>query len=152
MVIVNKLEVVYDDFFPGNPTDKQLEETLYDVEAWLSELSDDQRAILTFDEVKQWFDTWDQEDDEAKYDDVHDYIRDCLRNGIHAVISTDAMMYSADLVWNVTDGDPLAAITEEDAKRFISEAQGMGYSIPEMLTPSAFVEIYNDMKPSEEEN
>lgn len=55
-----------------------------------------------------------------------------------------------EIVMNITDGDPLAYLTAEDAGRLISEAEAQGYSVPECLTPELFLEIYEDLKPKEE--
>lgn len=51
-----------------------------------------------------------------------------------------------DIVWNVTDGDPLADLTEDDAVRLIKEAQDEGYTIPSILTPTLFLELFDTMK------
>ena len=51
-----------------------------------------------------------------------------------------------DIVWNVTDGDPLADLTEDDAVRLIKEAQDEGYTIPSILTPELFLELFDTMK------
>lgn len=51
-----------------------------------------------------------------------------------------------DIVRNMTDGDPLADLTEEDAVHLIAEAVNKGYNVPENLTPKMFLEIYSDLK------
>ena len=54
-----------------------------------------------------------------------------------------------EIVWNVTDGDPLADLTEVDALGLISKARDMGYTIPLMLTPKLFLELFETMKGDE---
>ena len=51
-----------------------------------------------------------------------------------------------DIVSEMTDGDPLKDLTEEDAVHLIAEAVNRGYAVPANLTPELFLEIYNDMK------
>lgn len=55
-----------------------------------------------------------------------------------------------EIVMNMTDGDPLAELTLDDAAVLISEAEVQGYSVPDTLTPEAFLEIYEDLKPEAE--
>jgi len=62
-------------------------------------------------------------------------------------ISDDPM----DIVREMTDGDPLKDLTEEDAVHLIAEAVNRGYAVPANLTPEMFLEIYNDLKPEKEE-
>ena len=51
-----------------------------------------------------------------------------------------------DIVRNMTDGDPLKDLTEEDAVHLIAEAVNKGYAVPASLTAEKFLEIYNDLK------
>ena len=63
----------------------------------------------------------------------------------------DTLEYVKGLVWNMTDDDPLADLTESDAENLIQLARSeYGYSIPEILTPTLFLELYEDMKPEED--
>ena len=55
------------------------------------------------------------------------------------------------IVFDMTDDDPLADLSEADAERLIAEAQDLGYELADILTPELFLEIYNSMKPEEEE-
>ena len=56
-----------------------------------------------------------------------------------------------DIVRNMTDGDPAANLTEEDAVHLIAEAVNLGYAVPASLTAEKFLEIYEDLTPEEEE-
>ena len=51
-----------------------------------------------------------------------------------------------DIVREMTDGDPLKDLTEEDAVHLIAEAVNKGYAVPANLTPEMFLEIYSDLK------
>ena len=55
-----------------------------------------------------------------------------------------------DMVRDLTDGDPLADLTIEDATRLIEEGKRQGYVVPDDLTPELFLDIYNDMKDEED--
>ena len=55
------------------------------------------------------------------------------------------------IVSDMTDGDPLAPITEADAVQLIAEAEELGYEIPDCLTPDLFVAIHEFLKPEEED-
>lgn len=77
---------------PFDATDEQLESVLYEAENWIEDgkwltYTDDTRIIVTFDEIRKAFEAWDQseEDEDSRYDDVHDYLRDCIGNGYHPV-------------------------------------------------------------------
>lgn len=52
-----------------------------------------------------------------------------------------------DIVANMTDGDPLAGLTVENAAQLIKEAKQEGYSVSPDLTPEEFVNIYYDLYP-----
>lgn len=60
-----------------------MEKVMYAAEAWMNDGSD---AIISFDEIRDWFDGWDQSENDDRYDDVHDYIWDCLGYGFHALV------------------------------------------------------------------
>lgn len=53
------------------------------------------------------------------------------------------------IVFNATD--PLQDITEAKAEQIISCLKKDGLDVPDMLTPSLFVEIYNDLEPDQED-
>lgn len=53
-----------------------------------------------------------------------------------------------EIVFNFTD--PLQGITETEAERIISGLKKDGMIIPDRLTPSLFVEIYNTLEPEKE--
>lgn len=55
------------------------------------------------------------------------------------------------IVFDMTDDDPEAELTESDAERLITEANDLGYEHADLLYPALFLEIYNSMKPEEEE-
>lgn len=55
------------------------------------------------------------------------------------------------IVSEMTDGDPEADLTEEDAAELIKEAKEKGYLVPQNLTPELFLSIYEDLKPEEDE-
>lgn len=52
-------------------------------------------------------------------------------------------------VRNITDDDPLAELTVQDAKRILDEAR-KDYDVPKHLSPVRFIALYNSMKPEEE--
>ena len=56
-----------------------------------------------------------------------------------------------EIVRDITDGDPLADLTEEDAVRLIAKAHDLGYDIPDILTPDLFIAIFEFLKPEQEE-
>lgn len=55
-----------------------------------------------------------------------------------------------EFVRNITDDDPLADLTVQDAKRIMDEAR-KDYDVPKHLTPAKFIALYNAMKPEEED-
>lgn len=55
-----------------------------------------------------------------------------------------------EFVRNITDDDPLAELTVQDAKRILDEAR-KDYDVPKHLSPVRFIALYNSMKPEEEE-
>lgn len=146
---IDPKSLVYDEHFPHNPTDKQLEEYMYGFEIPFPNGDN----VATFDEIRELFNQWDQseEDEDMCYDDVHVWLLDFIGNGMHPLVSTDAQEYCRDLVANVTDGDPAADLTRDDAEQMIRNARKFdGYSIPDILTPEYFLELYNDMKPEDD--
>ena len=74
---------------PFEATQEQFRSVLYVAECW----SDDngiidydfntERLVVTFDEIEKSFDKWDQSVEECPYDNVYDYLADCIDNGIH---------------------------------------------------------------------
>lgn len=54
-----------------------------------------------------------------------------------------------DIVRDMTDGDPLSDMTEERAAQLIGLAPGLGYEVPDILTPELFLEIYYDLQQKE---
>ena len=96
IVPIEKVIYFYDlpepDAFHATP--EQMETYLYDVEGGWGTFDnpvkydeETERIIVTFDDIKESFDSWDQEElDEAeRYTDVHDYIQDCIGHGYHLV-------------------------------------------------------------------
>lgn len=61
----------------------------------------------------------------------------------------DINLQNEAIVRDMTDNDPLADLTFDDASQLISEAKAIGYDVPASLTPTAFIEIYNNMKQEE---
>lgn len=57
---------------------------------------------------------------------------------------------SYDIVREMTDGDPLADLTKDDAVRLIQEARNRGYDIPPVLDPDMFLAIYYDLQNKED--
>lgn len=51
-----------------------------------------------------------------------------------------------NIVADMTDGDPLADLTEADAERLITQAQEIGYEYADILYPTLFLEIYDALK------
>ena len=81
---------------------------------------------------------------------------DSFRNMASAISEADSDIYNIDLeneavVRDMTDGDPLADLTHDDAVRLIAEAKDIGYEVPANLTPELFLSIYENLKPEEEE-
>lgn len=77
---------------PYEATDEQLSSALYCAEIWqdrdgkyINYDYNKEYIIVTFDEIKESFDEWDQSEDDEKYDNVYDYLRDCIDNGYHPV-------------------------------------------------------------------
>lgn len=73
---------------PWEASNEQLESVDYIAEIWpmsgpLLHVDDDMRIVVTFSELKQSYDEWDQSDMDEPYDSVHDWIRDCIDHGIH---------------------------------------------------------------------
>lgn len=50
------------------------------------------------------------------------------------------------LVADMTDGDPLATLSDDDILRLVTEAKEEEYEWAEYLTPELFREIYEDLK------
>lgn len=57
-----------------------------------------------------------------------------------------------EIVRDITDGDPLADLTEEDAVQLIEKARAQGYDVPDILTPDLFLALFEFMKPEPEED
>lgn len=53
------------------------------------------------------------------------------------------------IVRDITDGDPLADLTEADAVHLIAEAVSLGYDVPACLKPDLFLRIYESLKGDE---
>jgi len=77
---------------PWDASNEQLESVLYCAEIWsncdkVTHCNSDELVIVTFSEISESFDLWDQSDlaDDEKYADVHDYLRDCIDHGFHPV-------------------------------------------------------------------
>lgn len=78
---------------PYDATDEQIESVPYVTEIWpmigpLLHVADDLRIIVTFAELKQSFDEWEQGGDplldtNERYTSAHDWIRDCIDHGLH---------------------------------------------------------------------
>lgn len=99
MKIVPRSVVEIDYSIPHLPTNEQIESTLYEAEGWTPNLDEEKEAtILTFADIKEFFDGWDQFEDycwrnnldkndpnardeyerDLHWDTVYDYITDCL--------------------------------------------------------------------------
>ena len=73
---------------PWEASDTQLQSTDYVTELWpmtgpLLHVSDDLRIVVSFDDLRQSFDDWEQGDDSERYATVFDWLRDCIGNGLH---------------------------------------------------------------------
>ena len=53
------------------------------------------------------------------------------------------------IVFDMTDNDPLADLSEADAERLITEAQNLGYEHADLLSPTMFLEIFEMLKGDE---
>lgn len=98
MKIVPRSVVEIDYSIPRIPTHEQIESTLYEAEGWTPHLDEEKEAtILTFSDIKEFFDGWDQfadfcwrnnydkddphareEYEQDHWATVYDYITDCL--------------------------------------------------------------------------
>lgn len=81
---------------------------------------------------------------------------DSFRNMVAAIAEAAEETFSLNeeaeaVVRDMTDGDPMADLTHDDAVRLIAEAKDIGYEVPANLTPELFLSIYEDLKPEEEE-
>jgi hypothetical protein len=47
--------------------------------------------------------------------------------------------------------NPGEGLTEDDAARIIAKLKSEDWEIPDMLTPSLFIELYNDLEPLDED-
>lgn len=77
-----------------------------------------------------------------------------FRNMATAIAEATNEIYNIGLeneavVRDMTDGDPLANLTRDDAVRLIAEAKAIGYDVPANLTPELFLSIFEGMKPEE---
>jgi len=78
---------------PYEATDEQIESVPYVTEIWpmsgpLLHVANDLCIVVTFAELKQSFDEWEQDDDplldtNERYASAHDWIRDCIDHGFH---------------------------------------------------------------------
>ena len=79
---------------PYNATDKELESVPYITEVWsdgdglIDYDFDTQRIVVTFAELLDDFNNWNQSADplmsnDERYDSVYDWIRECIDNGLH---------------------------------------------------------------------
>jgi len=91
MFKVKKSQVVFDDDFLGDGSASdvsigKLRDTLYMAEGW-SIRADDEYDIVSFDDIKKFFDSWDQceVDKSERYRNEYDYLIDCLGQGFHPV-------------------------------------------------------------------
>lgn len=50
------------------------------------------------------------------------------------------------IVFDMTDDDPEADLTEADAERLITEAKDLGYEHADLLSPTMFLEIFEMLK------
>lgn len=67
---------------------------------------------------------------------------------VKEVTTDDQYDECVELVFNNTD--PCKTLNEADAEQIIAQLKDKGYTIPEMLTPELFVEIYNGLEPENE--
>ena len=158
-------ELIPDELFPvyWKATDEQIRSALFDSDAWSNDPdADSYYYILTFDDIADEFNSWTpetrseylQDSDTPDYT-VYDWIRDCMMNSLSVIKGFRKIEQEYDdpfeIVMDMTDGDPLADLTLEDAAHLIGEAEARGYSVPDDLTPETFLAIYEDMKNTEEE-
>lgn len=78
---------------PYDATEEQLRSVDYVTELWpmtgpLLHVSDDRCIVVTFDDLRQSFDGWEQDTDplldtDERYATVYDWIRDCIDHGFH---------------------------------------------------------------------
>lgn len=89
MFTAKKPHVIFDDRLDHAVStdcilyDDNLEHILYVAEGW-GKCNDDEYVIISFDDIRSFFDAWDPED-HPEYPTVYDYIRDCIGNGFHPV-------------------------------------------------------------------
>ena len=98
MKIVPRSHIKVDYDFPKAPAREQIESALYYAEGWTPHLDEEKEVtVLTFDDIREYFDGWDQFSDyceiyfngidseecrkaysEECYKTVYDYIESCL--------------------------------------------------------------------------
>lgn len=74
---------------PYDATEEQLRSVPYIAEVWSDDDGiidydfDTERIVITFDEILADFNAWDQSEDDSHYDNVYEYLRECIDNGFH---------------------------------------------------------------------
>ena len=74
---------------PWEATQEQLRSVPYIAEVWSDDTGiidydfDTERIVVTFDEIADDFRKWDQTVEECPYENVYDYLSDCIDNGLH---------------------------------------------------------------------
>lgn len=74
---------------PWKATDDQIKSVPYIAELWTDDdgktihVNDDQLIVISFDEISRSFDEWEQEEEDYRYENVYDYLRDCIDHGYH---------------------------------------------------------------------
>lgn len=74
---------------PWEATKDQLQSVPYIAEVWSDDTGiidydfDTERIVVTFDEIRKNFEAWDQTAEECPYNNVYDYLADCIDNGLH---------------------------------------------------------------------
>lgn len=89
----SEYELIPDDSFPvyWKATDRELELATYDSDAWGND-ADEYYYILTFEDIRNDFDSWSASDREEYLQDantpdytVYDWIRDCMMNSLSVI-------------------------------------------------------------------
>ena len=74
---------------PWEATHEQLRSVPYIAECWYNDTGfvnydfDMERIVVTFDDIANDFNKWDQTVEECPYDNVYEYLGDCIDNGLH---------------------------------------------------------------------
>lgn len=74
---------------PWEATQEQLRSVPYIAEVWSDETglihydASNEVIVVSFDDIMKDFEAWDQTVEECPYDNVYEYLADCIDHGLH---------------------------------------------------------------------